>query len=975
MNRVQEETIWEPEDFFVEGGTLEPDAPSYVTRQADADLWQATLAGEYCNVLTARQMGKSSLMVRTRNRLQTERGVRTVVIDLTAIGTEGIAPTEWYLGLMGQLKRQLGLAVDEVAWWSERSQMGAVQRFSDFLRQVVLEEIQEPVVIFIDEIDSTLALAFTDDFFAAIRAAYNARAKEPIYKRLTFVLLGVARPADLIKDRSRTPYNIGTSINVQDFTATEAKPLLAGLEAAYPGRAEGILERILYWTDGHPYLTQKVCAHLVLQEDWSAIGPEQVDPLVERLFLAEEARKENNLQFIQDRLRKSDERAGMLAVYEQALAGKEVPDEERSPVKSQLKLSGLVKVTPAGALVVRNRIYRTVFDATWVKENRPVSTMRWVATAAVAVAVLAVLIAGYFLYEASTRTVDAQAALYTSGFEENSLSEVRLNNLAGLFRLEGYEDQARDLFFGLSKEEQAALFTGLSDPTSAEADVMTVIQGVYQDQRLDLGELGQETKPPLKAMSDALSVEKEDDNADAYRLDQELGFWVNGRAVAGSDDYPATIEQFDRALSHNPDNPAILYDRGLAHIAGGDLEPAAADFDEVVDLDETRTSLVERAVNDTPDLFTFVGQNRSQYPALATIFPTLTPTPTNTPTLTPTPIPTATATLIDSPSPTPTSTPSPPTPTSEVALVPSDTPTLTATPSPTPTEVTLSITGKLAVPVDNGNGLYDIMIYELPDARVLGRIPNARQPNFRPDGLKLVVNGEGGGREDIWEYNPDGSGGRDIGDYGGDQHPFYNPDGNSISIDNNDQQNAQAQGWQIFMQYGLNPDDRREGLTISGNLILNSDPIFPLWDNQHHIIFRSCNYWAGVGGTCSIWRKAQDRNPPIQIVDDYGIPTDTKKQVLIYMSSANGNWDVYLTSINGGPSRNLTEDTPFFQDGLGTISPDREWVAFVSNRDGRWGVWVVPSSGGSAERLLIDDISGWHEAKGGWTQERISWGP
>ena len=47
------------DDFFKIGGALSPDAPSYVTRQADTDLMQAVLSGQYCNVLTARQIGRT----------------------------------------------------------------------------------------------------------------------------------------------------------------------------------------------------------------------------------------------------------------------------------------------------------------------------------------------------------------------------------------------------------------------------------------------------------------------------------------------------------------------------------------------------------------------------------------------------------------------------------------------------------------------------------------------------------------------------------------------------------------------------------------------------------------------------------------------------------------------------------------------------------------------------------------------------
>ena len=73
-------------DFFVVGGTLKREAASYVKRPVDDEILRLTLGGNYCNVLAARQTGKSSLMVRTSERLKQE-GVRTVIIDLTSIGS------------------------------------------------------------------------------------------------------------------------------------------------------------------------------------------------------------------------------------------------------------------------------------------------------------------------------------------------------------------------------------------------------------------------------------------------------------------------------------------------------------------------------------------------------------------------------------------------------------------------------------------------------------------------------------------------------------------------------------------------------------------------------------------------------------------------------------------------------------------------------------------------------------------------
>jgi WD40 repeat protein len=354
-------------EYYKVGGSLRYGHPTYITRKADRDIYDALKQKEFCYVLNSRQMGKSSLRVRTMKTLAQE-GFKCVALDLGILGRFTTAE-QWYGGLLAELWRRLRLSSgmdDDLDWWRSHLELSPVQRFSRFIEDVLLTNYSADIIIFLDEVDNIINLDFRDEFLILIRNCYEQRVESIKYQRLTFCLLGVATPSNLRIDKQLSPFNIGKDIQITGFNFTEAQPLILGLNSKF-SQPEVILKEILDWTKGQPFLTQKLCSLAVKYSNEEQINIPQLiqDRLVDNWEIQDEP---EHLKTIRDRLLYNQQnKARLLTLYHSILKQQEIIIDG-SDEQVELRLSGLV-TRQQSQLKVSNPIYERVFNQQWVAKQ------------------------------------------------------------------------------------------------------------------------------------------------------------------------------------------------------------------------------------------------------------------------------------------------------------------------------------------------------------------------------------------------------------------------------------------------------------------------------------------------------------------------------------------------------------------------------------------------------------------------------
>jgi hypothetical protein len=238
------------------GGAVPLDSEFYIVRSTDHEFCTAIARRDSIVLVKgARQMGKTSLLARGLQQAR-EAGARDVMTDFQKLNAEQLRSAEMlFLALADAIADKLELDVVPEDTWNPRR--GPSVNFERFLRREVLGKIDAPIVWGLDEVDRLFECSFGSEVFGLFRAWHNERALDPTgpWARLTLAIAYATEAHLFITDVNQSPFNVGTRMELQDFTFDQ----VAELNRRYGGplRDEAEVARYYRLVSGHPYLVRR----------------------------------------------------------------------------------------------------------------------------------------------------------------------------------------------------------------------------------------------------------------------------------------------------------------------------------------------------------------------------------------------------------------------------------------------------------------------------------------------------------------------------------------------------------------------------------------------------------------------------------------------------------------------------------------------------------------------------------------------
>ena len=241
-------------------GAVRSQSPFYIERVADSQLkHQLAGQGTTTTIQAGRQTGKTSLLAHAINAYQGEQG-KIIYLDFHLVDEASKENLTSFLRFLSEaIAEQLDLEWEVVDkyWQSARN---PAQTFNRFLQHEMLQRFEHPVLLAIDEADLLLGVEYQKHFFALLRAWDSRRAFDADWRKLNLVMVISTHPYLLIDDVNLSPFNVGLTIRLKDFSPEQVADL--NQRHGTPLKQNEI-STLMELVGGHPYLVRQAYYTLV----------------------------------------------------------------------------------------------------------------------------------------------------------------------------------------------------------------------------------------------------------------------------------------------------------------------------------------------------------------------------------------------------------------------------------------------------------------------------------------------------------------------------------------------------------------------------------------------------------------------------------------------------------------------------------------------------------------------------------------
>lgn len=329
----------------------------YVNRKADKQL--ESIINEMQRpgyVLVARQMGKTNLLFNAKRTMENQNRFFGYV-DMSNVFKK---ERECYQNIIDFIiepnEKFLSDEVEEKIDALREKKLPPHKEYTKSLR-IILNDFSGDIVVILDEIDALKTAEYSDNIFAQIRSNYFTRTNFPEFERLTYVLSGVIDPIELIKDRNKSPFNIGEKIYLNDFSKIEHETFILKSKLNITNE---VSDEIFQWTNGNPRLTFDICSEIesVILEQKNFTNKD-LNLLIKKKYLT--TYDVAPIDHIRELVKSNkDVRSALLKVHRGKSA--DLSDE----VKNKLYLYGIIDSRFDKATEIKNRILNLSLSEEWL---------------------------------------------------------------------------------------------------------------------------------------------------------------------------------------------------------------------------------------------------------------------------------------------------------------------------------------------------------------------------------------------------------------------------------------------------------------------------------------------------------------------------------------------------------------------------------------------------------------------------------